>query len=50
LASVPGIGPIIATALAATWLGLVPRQHSTGGKARLSGICKRGNRYTCGVC
>jgi transposase len=49
LASIPGIGPIIATALAATvvepigfasgrefaaWLGLVPRQHSTGGKAR----------------
>ena len=60
LASVPGIGPIIATALAATvvepiglksgrefaaWLGLVPRQHSTGGKARLGGISKRGNRY-----
>jgi hypothetical protein len=49
-ASVPGIGPIIATALAATvvepssfrsgrefaaWLGLVPRQHSTGGKHHL---------------
>jgi len=60
LASVPGIGPIIATALAATvvepigfksgrefaaWLGLVPRQNSTGGKARLGGISKRGNRY-----
>src|SRR5882724_3794651 len=60
LASIPGIGPIIATALAATvvepigfasgrefaaWLGLVPRQHSTGGKARLGGISKRGNRY-----
>jgi transposase len=60
LASIPGIGPIIATALAATvvepigfkngrefaaWLGLVPRHHSTGGKARLGGISKRGNRY-----
>ena len=28
-----------------SWLGLVPRQHSTGGKARLFGISKRGNRY-----
>ena len=60
LATVPGIGPIIATAIAATvvepsgfasarefaaWLGLVPRQHSTGGKSRLGGISKRGNRY-----
>ena len=60
LATIPGFGPIIATALAATvveasgfrsarefaaWLGLVPRQHSTGGKARLGGISKRGNRY-----
>src|SRR5262249_45669296 len=53
-------GPIIATALAATvvepsgfrsgrefaaWLGLVPRQTSTGGKHRLGGISKRGNQY-----
>ena len=61
LASIPGIGPIIATAIAATvadpkvfrsgrefaaWLGfLVPRQNSTGGKIRLGGITKRGNRY-----
>jgi len=60
LATVPGIGPIIATAIAATvtepngfrsgrefaaWLGLVPRQHTTGGKTRLGGISKRGNRY-----
>jgi transposase len=60
LATIPGIGPIIATALAATvvepsgfasgrefaaWLGLVPRQHSTGGKARLGAISKRGNGY-----
>ncbi len=60
LATIPGIGPIIATAIAATvpepsgfrsgrefaaWLGLVPRQHSTGGKIRLGGISKRGNQY-----
>jgi transposase len=60
LATIPGIGPIIATAIAATvtepsgfcsgrefaaWLGLVPRQSSTGGKIRLGGISKRGNRY-----
>src|SRR6266446_5497449 len=59
-ASIPGIGPIIATAIATTvadpkvfrsgrefaaWLGLVPRQNSTGGKTRLGGITKRGNRY-----
>src|SRR5205823_902575 len=57
LATIPGIGPIIATAIAAmvvepsgfagarefaAWLGLVPRQRSTGGKARLGGISKRG--------
>jgi transposase len=56
LASIPGIGPIIATAIATTvadpkvfrsgrefaaWLGLVPRQNSTGGKTRLGGITKR---------
>jgi transposase len=29
----------------AAWLGLVPRQNSTGGKVRLGGISKRGNRY-----
>jgi transposase len=60
LASIPGIGPIIAAAIATTvadpntfrsgrefaaWLGLVPRQNSTGGKTRLGGITKRGNRY-----
>jgi transposase len=60
LASIPGIGPIIATAIATTvadpssfrsgrefaaWLGLVPRHNSTGGKVRLGGISKRGNRY-----
>jgi transposase len=60
LAGVPGIGPVIATALAATvgdaraftsgrhlaaWLGLVPRQRSSGGKERLLGISKRGDGY-----
>jgi transposase len=60
LATIPGIRPVIATAIAATvadpstfrsgrefaaWLGLVPRQHSTGGKARLGGISKRGDSY-----
>lgn len=57
---VPGIGPLIATAFVAAvgsghgfvrgrdlaaWLGLVPRQHSTGGKPKLLGISKRGNPY-----
>src|ERR1700726_2069248 len=60
LATIPGIGPIIATAIAATvadpntfrsgrefaaWLGLVPRQNSTGGKERLGRISKRGDGY-----
>ena len=60
LATVPGIGPLGATALVAAvgnaaafkrgrelaaWLGLVPKQHSTGGKARLLGVTKRGNPY-----
>lgn len=60
LMTIPGIGPIGATALIAAvgdarqfrkardlaaWLGLVPRQHSTGGKATLLGISKRGNPY-----
>jgi transposase len=55
---IPGIGPIVATAIVAAigngaafhkgrefaaWLGLVPRQYSTGGKAKLLGISKRGN-------
>ena len=46
LATVPGIGPITAFLIAATvaaWLGLVPRQHSTGGKTRLGRITKAGN-------
>jgi transposase len=60
LMSIPGIGPLAATALLAAigdgrqfrrardlaaWLGLVPREHSTGGKTTLLGISKRGNRY-----
>ena len=60
LTSVPGIGVLNATALVAavgnassflkardlgSWLGLVPRQYSTGGKPRLLGISKRGNTY-----
>ena len=60
LQTIPGIGPKIATALLAAigdihvfkngrelaaWLGLVPRQHSTGGKSTLLGISKRGDVY-----
>jgi len=60
LAEIPGIGPITASALVASvgdarsfangrqlaaWLGLVPKQHSTGGKPTLLGISKRGDRY-----
>lgn len=60
LATIPGIGVINATALVAVvgdasafakgrdlaaWLGLTPRQHSTGGKTRLLGIRKRSNKY-----
>jgi len=58
LATIPGVGPITASLIAATvadiglfrsarhfaaWLGLVPRQHSTGGKTRLGRITKAGN-------
>src|SRR5882762_9194932 len=60
LATIPGIGVLNATALIAAigngqtfargrdlaaWLGLVPRQATTGGKPRLLGISKRGNKY-----
>lgn len=60
LEEVPGIGRLTASALVATvgdcrsfksgrqfsaWLGLVPRQHSSGGKQRLLGISKRGDSY-----
>src|SRR4029077_13644345 len=59
LATIPGVGPITASLIAATvvdiglvksarhfaaWLGLVPRQYSTGGKTRLGRITKAGNR------
>jgi len=57
---IPGIGPVVATAIVAAigngaafrkgrefaaWLGIVPRQYSTGGKAKLFGISKRSNVY-----
>jgi len=60
LMTIPGIGPLGATAIVATagdpgafkngremaaWLGIVPRQYSTGGKVRLMGISKRGDCY-----
>lgn len=60
LDDIPGVGPLIATALVASvpdphvfksgrdlaaWIGLVPKQNSTGGKDRLGHISKAGNRY-----
>jgi transposase len=60
LEGIPGIGPIVATALVAeigdwrefrsgrslaAWIGLVPKQHTTGGKDKLGSITKQGNRY-----
>ena len=60
LRKIPGVGPLVSTATVAAvgngaafkrgrdfaaWLGLVPKQHSTGGKAKLLGITKRGNPY-----
>lgn len=60
LLTVPGVGPLVSTAMIAAvgngsafkkgrdfaaWLGLVPKQHSTGGKSKLLGISKRGNPY-----
>jgi transposase len=60
LRQIPGVGPLVSTATVAAigngaafrkgrefaaFLGLVPRQHSTGGKTTLRGISKRGNRY-----
>ncbi len=60
LATIPGIGPITASAIAAAvpdaslfrsgrqfvaWLGLAPRPHSSGGKERLGGISKQGDGY-----
>jgi len=60
LAKIPGVGPMTASAMVASigdarnfkngrqlaaWLGIVPRQHSTGGKSTLQGISKRGDTY-----
>ena len=60
LATIPGIGPITASAIAAAvpdatlfqsgrqfaaWLGLTPRAHNSGGKERLAGISKQGDGY-----
>src|SRR6202044_466326 len=60
LTTIPGVGPIVASALVAAigqaesfdrgrdlaaWLGLVPRQFTTGGKPKLVDISKRGNKY-----
>ena len=60
LATIPGIGPITASAIVATvtdpsefhsarqfaaWVGLVPKQNSSGGKERQGGISKQGDRY-----
>jgi transposase len=60
LEAIPGIGPLVASALVASipdphafrsgrdvsaWIGLVPKQSSTGGKERLGSISKAGNRY-----
>ena len=64
LDQIPGIGPALATALVASvpdpkafrswrnfsaWIGLVPKQHSSGGKDRLGSISKRGDRYLRGL-
>jgi transposase len=60
LAKIEGVGPLVATAVVAAvgnasefksgrelsaWLGLVPRQHSSGNRSLLLGISKRGDRY-----
>jgi transposase len=60
LDAIPGVGPVLATALVASvadpkafrsgrdfsaWIGLVPKQNSSGGKERLGNISKRGDRY-----
>jgi transposase len=64
LDDIPGIGPALATALVATvadpqafrsgrnfsaWIGIVPKQHSSGGKDRLGSVSKRGDRYLRGL-
>jgi transposase len=60
LMEVPGVGPVLASAIVATipnpsafksgrdlaaWIGLVPRQNSSGGREKLGGITKQGDRY-----
>ena len=60
LDAIPGVGPVLATALVASiadpkafrsgrnfsaWIGLVPKQYSSGGKDRLGSISKQGDRY-----
>lgn len=60
LDAIPGVGPVLATALVASvpdpkifrsardfaaWIGLVPKQNSSGGKERLGGVTKQGDRY-----
>ena len=60
LTAIPGVGPVTATALIAAigngstfekgrdlsaWMGIVPWEYSTGGKQKLLGISKRGNKY-----
>ena len=62
LRQIPGVGPLVATAIVASigngaafrkgrefaaWMGRVPKQHPTGGKAKLYGISKRGNSTIC---
>jgi transposase len=64
LDEIPGVGPALATALVASvanprvfrsgrdfsaWIGLVPRQHSSGGKDKLGSISKQGDRYLRGL-
>jgi transposase len=64
LDEIPGVGPALATALVASvadpkafrsgrnfsaWIGLVPQQHSSGGKDRLGSISKQGDRYLRGL-
>ena len=60
LMEIPGVGPVLASAIVATvpdpaafksgrdlaaWIALVPRQNSSGGKEKLGGITKQGDRY-----
>jgi transposase len=64
LDAIPGVGPMLATALVGSvadpkafrsgrnfsaWIGLVPKQHSSGGKERLGSISKQGDRYLRGL-